>query len=253
MNSKAWLKYFADNLRNRPNPDWHVPVPENEKVSQRLARSFSHFQLGESGEGTFLLRAAACRYADDPSYLLALQLFIREEQEHARLLATLVERHGGALISSHWSQALFRIFRHAFGVRFELQVLVTAELAGTGYYRVLGRRVCDTVVEQVCQIVLRDEAQHIAFHLDRFAADQGRWLPIERAAWAAQFQVLLLVAARIVWLDHRDALEAIGATWREYQSEVRAEAICFLSNLAARGEIERLTIPGGHAPAPASS
>jgi hypothetical protein len=243
MNSTAWLQYFQNNRLNRPEPKWHLPFPEDHRTASQLARSLSHFQLGESGEGTFLLNAAQSRYSDDPDYEAALALFIAEEQEHARLLARLVERFGGSLIRRHWTHSLFRLFRHALGVRFEIQVLVTAELIGTAYYRVLARRVRDSVAEHVCQLVLRDEAQHVAFHLDRFATDQERWLPIERALWAAQFQTLFLAAAKIAWLDHRAALGSLGATEREFLSDARAEAASFITQLIAPLQVPNWLIP----------
>lgn len=232
MNSSAWLQYFETNRLNRPEPDWSLPFPEDARTAAKLARSLSHFQLGETGGGTFLLRGARTRYADDPDYAAALSLFIAEEHEHARLLARLVERFGGALIRKHWTHFLFRLVRQTLGVRFEVQVLVIAELVGTAYYRVLGRRVRDRVVEQVCELLLRDEAQHFAFHLDRFAADQEHWLPIEQAWWAAQFQALFLTAAHVAWIDHRPALESVGATPREFFTEARTEAVAFLSHLS---------------------
>lgn len=162
-----------------------------------------------------------------------MALCIAEEQSHAALLARLVERFGGRLIRLHWTHTLFREVRRALGVRFEVQVLVTAELVGTAYYRILARRVRDVVTEQACRLILRDEAQHVAFHLDRLKADQAHWLPLERAAWAAQFQVLFLAAARVAWHDHRPALEALGARAVEFFDEARSEAVAFLARLNA--------------------
>ena len=50
---------------------------------------------------------------------------------------------------------------------------------------------------EVCDLLLRDEARHVEFHRDRFAADQRAWLPLERAVWAFQFQVIFLGAATV--------------------------------------------------------
>jgi hypothetical protein len=231
MNSIAWLEYFRANRSSRAEPSWALPFPEDAATARVLARSLSHFQLGESGGGAFLLREAQRRYADDLAYLEALGLFVAEEQEHSRLLARLVERFGGALIRKHWTHSLFRLIRRVLGVRFELQVLVTAELVGTAYYRVLKHRVRDVVTEQVCDLVLRDEARHVEFHLWRFRADQERWLPLERAAWSLQFQLLFLAAAHVAWVDHGDALRAVGAGAGEYYAHARREAVAFLGAL----------------------
>src|SRR5436190_23305939 len=131
MNSQHWLTYFQQNREQRPEPDWKLPFPEDALTKSKLARSLAHFQLGESGEGRFLQAAVRKAYPDDPAYAEALGLFIREEQEHARLLARLVERYGGKCIARHWTQGLFRLLRRSLGLHFELQVLVIAELVGT--------------------------------------------------------------------------------------------------------------------------
>lgn len=234
MNSQTWLEYFQSNKSNRPEAQWDLPFPEDAATAKALARSLSHFQLGETGGGAFLLSAARHRYGDDLAYLQALALFVGEEQEHARLLSRLVERFGGTLIRAHWTHGLFRLARRALGARFELQVLVTAELVGTAYYRLLKRRVRDVVTEEVCALLLRDEARHIEFHLERFAADQAQWLPVERALWELQFQFLFLGAVRVAWIDHAQALARVGGSAKEFHADARREAVCFLHGLRER-------------------
>lgn len=231
MNSTRWLAHFQQNRLNRPEPAWDLPAPPASSVTQTLASSLSHFQLGESGEGRFLLAEARRSYPDDPDYCHALDLFIREEQEHARLLERLVLRLGGKTITRHWSHFLFRLLRRALGVNFELQVLVIAELVGTGYYRLLRQHSRDPVVVQVCDLVLLDEAWHVAFHCERFAANQAAWLPLERTVWAALFQVLFVAATAVAWADHGAALRCIGSNRREFLKEVRHECIQFLGKL----------------------
>ncbi len=231
MNSLHWLRYFEENRINRSEPLWHLPSPLETKARAILARSLSHFQLGESGEGRFLLEQARRQAPDDPNYANALALFIDEEKEHARLLELLVRRFGGSLIKVHWTHFLFRLVQRACGLNFEIQVLVIAEIVGTAYYRLLNRRTRDPVVEEVCALTLRDEAQHIAFHVDWLRMIQGRWLPAECALWSIQFQVLFTVAAQFAWTDHRKALHLLGATKREFFREARGECINFLRAL----------------------
>jgi hypothetical protein len=233
MNTQYWISYFEANRLNRAEPDWRLPYPEDTSTAAKLARSFSHFQLGESGEGRCLLAEANRTFPDEPLYAQALGLFIAEEQEHARLLGKLVERFGGSLIKQHWTHSLFRLFRRALGLHFEIQVLVIAELVGTAYYRLLKIRARASVIEQVCDLVLRDEERHIAFHAERFSTSHALWLPIERALWAAQFQALFLAASLVAWVDHAGALRAVGAQRREFFREARKECIAFLRAIEA--------------------
>lgn len=229
MDSIAWRAYFERNCLERVEPDWSAPTLHAGPVARELARSLSHFQLGESGEGRCLLAEAQRRYSGDADYCTALSLFVREEQEHARLLVHLVQRFGGTIICRHWTHSAFRLMRRALGVHFEIQTLVIAELIGTAYYRLLQARSSDPALGQACALMLRDEAQHLAFHRDRFASDHVSWLPAERSLWAGQLQLFLLAAAEAAWLDHRGALLAVGATRREFLAEVRAECIGFLA------------------------
>lgn len=231
MNSIAWLRYYQTNLDSWTDPEWHVPSPLDPKTKRTLALSLSHFQLGESGEGNFLFAQARKQTPDDAAYVQALELFISEEQAHASLLEKLVLRFGGRTIKRHWTHALFRLVRRTFGLNFELQVLVIAELVGTAYYRLLHARSRDPVLEQVCDRILRDEGRHIDFHADWLGDFHWRLLPLERAAWSAQFQILFGLAAQIAWLDHRKCFHAIDANRREFFREARRECIYFLKQL----------------------
>jgi len=232
MNSHEWLRYFEHNRTNRPEPAWHIASPLEPETQKILARSLSHFQLGESGEGKYLLKQAREQAPDDRTYAAALAFFIAEETEHARLLEFMLQRFGCDPIRRHWTQALFRVARRTLGLNFEIQVLVIAELVGTAY-RMLKLRTRDPVLEQVCALVLRDEKRHIEFHIQRLRDVQSRWLPAEREAWSLQFQLLFTAAANVAWFDHRDALKSTGGSKREFFRSARAECIQFLAQMNA--------------------
>jgi hypothetical protein len=231
MNSRHWLAYYQNNKENRPEPKWNLPSPLDPAKQTILARSLSHFQLGETGEGKFLLAHARAEAPDDVAYHQALQLFVAEELEHARLLDRLVRRFGGRTIQHHWTHALFRLFRHAIGFKFEIQLLVIAELVGTAYYRLLHIRTRDPVLEETCLLILKDEAQHLDFHAEWLGEFQARLLPLERAGWTAQFQILFSAAAEVAWLDHKASLSITGVDRREFFWEARRECISFLQRL----------------------
>ena len=238
MNSNAWLRYYQNNPNNWTDPEWHVPSPLDPKTKRALALSLSHFQLGESGDGNFLFAQARKQAPDDAAYHQALELFIAEEQTHARLLEQLVHHFGGGTIKRHWTHALFRLARRALGLNFELQVLVIAELVGTAYYRLLHARTRDPVLEQACDRILRDETRHIDFHADWLCDFQWRLLPLERSIWSAQFQILFSAAAQVAWTDHRSCLSAMGVKRREFFREARRECIHFLKQLDRSAEQE---------------
>jgi hypothetical protein len=231
MNASSWRNYYESNRLNRIEPAWHTPCLLPPGLRRTLSVSLSHFQLGESGGGTFLLSGAAKETdADD---LAALALFVAEEKEHARLLARMVERLGGSLVRRHWTHRLFKLARRAGGFRFEIQMLLTAEIVGTAYYEFLKKSVNDPALEAALGLMLHDEAGHVAFHLERLRLRWQDYLPLERTLWALQFQVLVLTALRAAWLDHGGCLRALGFDWPDFAGRARRITIEFLEGLEA--------------------
>jgi hypothetical protein len=229
MNPSSWKKYFESNKLRRVEPDWNTCCALSPELRRTLAISLSHFQLGETGGGKFLLREASRESnADD---LAALDLYVKEEAEHARLLACMVQRLGGQLVKRHWTHRLFKVARRAGGFRFEIQMLLTAEMVGTAYYELVVAGCGDPVLTNAIGLMLHDEAGHIAFHLDRLRERWRTYLPVERTVWSLQFQVLLLTALRAAWLDHGPCLRALGFTWSDFILNARRIAIRFLDGL----------------------
>lgn len=228
-----WLRRFLSNRHDRPEPSWDIPCAMPDGVRAPLGRSLSHFQLGESGGGEFLLSNAAevAAKRGDPDYPKALALFVGEENEHARLLAKLVARYGASLTREHWTHFAFHHLRHAAGLDFELKVLVIAEMIGNAYYETLDAHVEDPPLLEAIDLILRDESLHCLFHLDRLhlALDSRR--PSARRAWGLSFTGLFEAALAVAWLDHGAALRAVGARRGEFISRARRWRRGFLGEL----------------------
>ena len=234
MNSTPWLHHFQRHADDAPEPDWTLPCPESPVVRRHLARSFAHFQLGETGEGASLLAFARAQTppGEDPDGEAALACFVREEQRHVRWLGRLVEHLGGTPVTHHWTHSVFRRVRHALGLRFELQTILICELVGTAWFRCVRDHTIDRVVTQTCTRLLQDEAAHVAFHADRFRHHLAGLLPWERTLWRAQFQLLFHLAAAVCWLDHARCLNALGVSSATFHGAARRETIRFLDRLA---------------------
>ncbi len=229
MNTSSWRSYYEANQVNRTEPDWNAPCLLTQDVCRDLAVSFSHFQLGETGGGTFLLREASKE--SDADDLAALSFFVQEEKEHARLLARMVQRLGGSLIRRHWSHRVFKLARRAGGFRFEIQMMLTAEIVGTAYYEMVNAAVQDVALNAALGQMLRDESGHVRFHQDRLGARWRTYLPFERVLWSTQFQALVLTALRLAWLDHGRCLRTLGYTRDDFAARTRQVAIQFLDGL----------------------
>ncbi len=104
-----------------------APNPDLGTDPAGLTASLAVFQVGESGGGSRLF-AAADKLGIEPDYRRALELFIGEEQEHARLLALVLGTADAPTRSSHWSDQIFIWARQLFGLRGEILMLLVAEL-----------------------------------------------------------------------------------------------------------------------------
>ena len=207
MTTKNWRAYFQHNREHRRPIPWQLGVRVEPGLRGPLIHSLKRFQIGESGEGRHLRRLAA--ETGDERYAATIDLFIREEQEHARLMAKVLHRLDAPLLKSHWSDVCFILLRRFSGLKTELLVLLVAEMIAKGCFRALHEGTDDPVLRAVCAQILHDEAGHVAFHVDVLRrALSGLSLPMRaltRAAWRTLFRVACLV----VILDHRAVLRAV--------------------------------------------
>ena len=209
-----WSRYFEQNRVHRLPVPWERGVSIPPALRAPLIRSLQRFQLGESGEGRHLRRQA--RTVGDPSYDTAIALFIREEQEHARMMGRILEMLGAPLLTRHWSDVCFVGLRRVMGLRTELLVLLIAEMIATQYFRLLRESTTDPVMEAVCAQILHDEEGHLSFHaefLNRAFAEvsfTGRlWIQL---IWRLGFRATCLV----VMLDHRALFREAGESSRKF-------------------------------------
>jgi len=235
MNHQRWIIHFERNQLNRPEPDWCAPVTIPHRKLRPLLKTLAEFQLGDGGGPCSLIAHNAGRYTEtDPQLERVVDLWFKEEAEHARLLGCALDRFKGRRITGHWSFTAFCAVRHWLGVRFELQVLLLTELVSTAYYRVLQRHVDDVAVRAMCGLILRDEGGHVAFHRDRLAHANPTPASLTGAFWQLQFWLCGLAAASVLWSSHGPCLKPFGASTREYFGEVQCEISGFIGRLVAR-------------------
>lgn len=229
LNAERWLAHFRRNRLGRPEPDWTAPVTLPADVVTPLVRSLEQFHLGDGGGPASLIafNAESFRGQSDASRQL-VDLWFDEEKEHSRLLSGAVKRFGGTPIDGHWSFWVFCQVRRWLGVRFELTVLLLTEIVSTAYYRLLWRHGEDAALRQMCRLVLRDEAGHVAFHRDRLARQAAAGARRLDRLWEATFRVLGYAAGTMLWVNHAPALKAIGGSRREFYSEIRLELTRFV-------------------------
>lgn len=209
-----WLGYFEQNRDHRLKIPWERSIDVDGPLRRPLIRSLQRFQVGESGEGGHLRRRAAT--TGDPVYQASIDLFIKEEQEHARLMAQVLQRLHAPLLHRHWTDSWFVALRHAFGLHGTLLVLLLPEMIAKRYFRALKEGTSNPVLSAVFQQIYLDEEGHLAFHAD-FLNHACSGLPFARrllvqVAWRLVFRIVCAV----VILDHGDLLRAVGVSPRTF-------------------------------------
>ncbi len=213
-NLRVWLNHFeyhAEQPRGAPGGSLNALRQEERRL---IARSIATFQLGEQSDGSGLLRAA-CRFAavhGDELLPRITELFIREEQRHARLLRQFMEEHGIRARSRHWSDAIFRRLRRLGGFELYLHVLITAEIIGNVYYHALESLTGCQRLRVLCRTLIADELAHIGYESDLILELRARKPAPLRPLIRLLHRALFCGAACAVWLSHRGVLRRAGHT-----------------------------------------
>ena len=217
-----WLAYFQARCDESLDAAAHGGPFARLPGRAAIARSIARFELGESGDGASIKRLAAT--SGDAAYARAIELFVREEQAHARWLTMLRERFGGERLRSHWTDTAFVALRHVGGLRREICVLLTAELVALSYYRVLALAYDDRLLRAVCRRILLDERGHVAFHRATLSHEFARMPAPARSAAVLGWRTFVAITAAVVAWDHRKVLDLAGVSRRAFRGEVRAAA-----------------------------
>jgi hypothetical protein len=249
MNYRRWIAHFHANRLNRPEPAWDAPLALSEPARRGLAATLAEYQLGDGGGPCRLIAADAESYRGSTAEATqVVDLWFDEEREHSRLLGGAVRRLGGTFVETTFAFRLFCRVRRLLGVQFEMLVLLVVEIVSTGYYRVIRKHCGDTPVAEMCGLILRDEAQHIAFHADRLAA---RLQGPPASWWRLYFQGLGYACAAFLWLGHGKWLAAFGVPRAEFFKHVRSGLHVFLRRLRQRTAASAPRLPAHAILAPA--
>ena len=213
-NLRIWLNHFeyhAEQPRGAPGGSLNALRTEERRL---IARSLATFQLGEQSDGSGLLRAASRFAAARGDELLPriTELFIREEQRHARLLRDFMDEHGIRTRSRHWSDAVFRRLRRLGGFELYLHVLITAELIANVYYRALESVTGCQRLRVLCRTLLADELAHIGYESELILELRAERPMALRALIRLLHRAFFCGAACCVWMSHRAVLRRAGHT-----------------------------------------
>ena len=220
FSSKRWLSYFYENKKSRSDLKFsRTPsVPGNLRAP--LIRSLQKFQIGETGEGKHLRKYA--KRLKDPIYEECIDLFIKEEQFHARLLAQIIQALDGTLLSWHWTDIAFIALRRMLGLKTELFIILIAEIIGKCFYKKCADKLEDRILSDTFSLIVLDEISHLEFHCS-FMHKQTRSIPLYMRRFIAYCWRFLFTSACTVFVfDHRRTLTELGVTGSEFLTDCSA-------------------------------
>ncbi|HEU0069568.1 MAG TPA: ferritin-like domain-containing protein [Nitrospiraceae bacterium] len=227
--SLEWRQYYEENAWTLLEVPWHLGPELTPDEKEAIAQSLKEFQAGESSEGKHLFRHAQ-EYAEltgDLEYVVAIRLFIAEEQRHARDLGRFLTLNEITLVPTTFTDRVFRRLRHLFGgLEISIAVLITAEIIAKVYYAVLREATQSAILRRLCDQILRDELKHVQFQAEQLARLRARRGWFARAATMGLQRFLYLGTTLVVWLFHRRAIRRGGlslwAWWRSCWQEFNA-------------------------------
>lgn len=225
--SQIWTRHFESNRNHMEHVPWDLEHRITDQERQTIAKSIATFQLGENAEGNAFKRAGRA-YAEktgDVEYLSALELFIKEEQNHSAVLGRFMEQQNIPLLKKEWTDSTFRVIRTLAGLNFCITVLITAEIVAAVYYRALGQATRSPVLRAICGQILIDEAHHLKFQAGTLAKERSNWNPLKRWFFRQLHRFLLLGTILVVWKEHRQVYRAgqfgffqwVSMTWAELE------------------------------------
>lgn len=209
-NSLEWISYFTANSQQH-RIDWNLKPTITNQELQPILQSLQAWQLGETSEGKNLIRASTihAKRINDPNYVHAVELFIKEEQKHGNNLGMYLDAINQKRIKKDWGDSLFRKVRY-FNTSMELWTLavITVESTAQIFYQCLKDATNCALLKQICTDILIDEAPHIQFQKERMEI-----IFKEKSFWKKQFSFFFYLffffsTALVVWFGHRKLFKA---------------------------------------------
>jgi hypothetical protein len=219
--SRMWRDHFQASGLEESSLPWGDAYRLANGEREAICRSIQQFQLGENARGRRLLSRgrASAEAADDPYFVEALHLFVREEQRHSTMLLRFMHRESITPVGRHWIDTVFRHVRVMAGLELELRVLVTAEIIAVPYYQALGQATKSNLLAGISERILRDETAHLRFQASLLGRLGVRRNLVLRLVVSEIQRLFLMGTSFLVWLGHRRVFSAAGYSPDQFVKE----------------------------------
>ena len=220
--SLFWKNHFQENL-TKQRVDWNIPPNLTEAEKENILYSLKAWQLGETSDGTHLLAAATkhSKKTNDPAYIDAVKLFIKEEQKHGSNLGKYIDLIGEERTKRDWGDSLFRKIRY-FNTSMELWTVtvIIVESAAQVFYQALHDASNCDLLKSICKDILIDEAHHIKFQNERLHKIFNKKSFYNKAFSIGWYGLLFFATIHAVWFGHKKALKAGGIEKKEFMRQM---------------------------------
>lgn len=225
--SKMWIEHFKSNSTEQ-RVDWNLTPGISKTESTTILSSLQAWQLGETSDGSHLLRASAiyAKKVNDPDYVNAVSLFIKEEQKHGNNLGKYLDEIGKPRIKSNWGDSLFRRIRY-FNTSMEIWTLavITVESTAQIFYQCLKDATGCILLKQICSDILIDEAYHIDFQTERLSIIFDAKFFIGKLLVRNFYTFFFFLTALVVWFAHKRVFKAGGVNFKKYMRKMKYKYI----------------------------
>ena len=220
--STFWKGHFEINL-TKHRVDWKLSPQITADERTQILYSLRAWQLGETSDGRHLL-SAANKYAwkiNDPAYVDAVKLFIREEQKHGANLGKYIDLMGDERLQKDWGDTLFRKIRY-LNKSMELWTIavIIVESAAQIFYKALDDATGCPLLKSICNDILIDEAHHIRFQNERLHILFQRKKFYGKAFSLLWYSFLFFGTIHAIWLGHRRALLAGNVSKTDFMRQM---------------------------------
>lgn len=220
--STYWISHFKANaLQKRIN--WNQETTITKDEIDTILSSLQAWQLGETSEGRQLV-AAAEKYAyhiAEPGYVVAIKLFIKEEQKHGNNLGMYLDRIAQPRIKQNWGDTLFRKVRHLnTSMESWTVAVIVVESTAQIFYQALKDATGCNLLKEICTDILIDEAHHITFQTERLAAIYESKSPFSKSWRRFVYKYFFYFTASLVWFAHKRIFKAGGNTYGSYLNQI---------------------------------
>jgi hypothetical protein len=240
--SNYWIGHFKANAGQK-RVNWNVSPSITTDEVNVILHSLQAWQLGETSEGRNLI-AASTKYAhkiDDPLYVDAVKLFIKEEQKHGNNLGRYLDKIGKPRIKKDWGDSLFRKVRY-FNTSMEIWTLAVIIVESTAqiFYQSLKDATGCKLLKSICTDILIDEAYHITFQTERLAIIFESKSPFSKAWRKIFYKYFFYATSCLVWYAHKQLFKAGGNTFQLYLKKMDRKFTKTIKTITSAPEIYEL-------------